>query len=145
MKQKRLDHEFIDVIPSDLKEGKLYISVRYRTAVHLCACGCGNKVVTPIRPAQWKLIFDGDSVSLWPSIGNWQFPCRSHYWIQNGSIQWAEHWTEDQVSAGLERDARNIHQYYENRKSHSKGNPPTGKSRKARGLVARVWAWFVGL
>ena len=53
------------------------MSIPYATAVHLCACGCGNKVVTPFSPAEWQLTYDGDTVSLSPSIGNWQFPCKS--------------------------------------------------------------------
>ena len=29
----------------------------------------GNKVVTPISPADWQLFYDGDTVSVTPSIG----------------------------------------------------------------------------
>jgi hypothetical protein len=78
--------EFIDVMPSSREEGKLYISIKYRTAIHKCLCGCGMKVVTPIRPTGWRLIYDGDTVSLHPSIGNWSFACRSHYWIANNQV-----------------------------------------------------------
>lgn len=65
----------------------LHISLRYATAVHLCACGCRRKVVTPLKPAGWRLIFDG-AVSLDPSIGNWQYPCRSHYYIRSNRVEW---------------------------------------------------------
>jgi hypothetical protein len=43
--------------------------------------------VTPFSPKDWKLIFYGESVSLYPSIGNWNFPCKSHYWITKNSIE----------------------------------------------------------
>ena len=66
-----------------IEEGKIYVSIAYATAVHKCACGCGKEVVTPLSPTDWKLIFDGKTVSLDPSIGNWGFPCRSHYWVRN--------------------------------------------------------------
>ena len=59
-----LKHEFVEFIPEDLEQGTLYISIRFKTATHLCCCGCGNKVVTPIRPTDWKIIFDGKTVSL---------------------------------------------------------------------------------
>ena len=36
-----------------------------------CCCGCGEEVVTPFSPAQWQMSFDGEAVSLHPSIGNW--------------------------------------------------------------------------
>lgn len=63
--------------------------------MHLCACGCRTKVVTPISSTEWRLIYDGESVSLYPSIGNWQFPCQSHYWIRRNEIRWAREWSAD--------------------------------------------------
>ena len=113
MKQRSLSPSFVDFIPPTLDEGVLYISIRYRTASHLCACGCGFKATTPIRPPQWHLYFDGDAVSLWPSVGSWQFPCRSHYWIKGNAIRWCEPWTEEQIAAGRKRDADDVQRYFE--------------------------------
>ncbi|WP_309617393.1 DUF6527 family protein [Salinibacterium sp.] len=96
--------EFVEFVPPDREEGVLYISTTYRTAVHSCACGCGLKVVTPIRPSGWHLLWDGDSASLTPSIGNWGFPCRSHYFIRGGRVHWARQWSSAQVSSGAARD-----------------------------------------
>jgi hypothetical protein len=76
---KKLSHKFIEVIPEYLEDGILYISIEHCVAIHKCACGCGKEVVTPISPNRWKLIFDGETVSLNPSIGNWSFKCQSHY------------------------------------------------------------------
>ena len=87
---KALTHEFVEFIPDMIEEGKLYVSIEYATTVHKCCCGCGKEVVTPLSPTDWKLIFDGKTVSLDPSIGNWSFPCRSHYWIRNNWALWAE-------------------------------------------------------
>lgn len=111
MRRNRLTHEFVDLIPTVLAEGHLYVSIPYRTAIHLCACGCGNKVVTPIRPARWQLYFDGESVSLAPSVGNWQFKCRSHYVIKNDRVLWARSWTREEVEAGREHDQAELRQY----------------------------------
>ena len=74
-----LDTEFVMSIPDSLAERTLYVSMEYATVTHKCCCGCGLEVVTPLSPTDWKLTFDGVSVSLDPSIGNWSFPCRSHY------------------------------------------------------------------
>jgi hypothetical protein len=112
-----LTHEFVDSTPTELEEGTLYVSMRFRTVVHLCACGCKNKVVTPLRPAKWNLIFDGDTVSLSPSIGNWQFPCRSHYWIEKSKVRWAKPWTDDEIAAGRARDGEDVRRYYAERES----------------------------
>lgn len=51
--------------------------------------------MTPLTPADWKLTFDGETVSLYPSIGNWNFPCRSHYWLTKNRIEWAPGWEQE--------------------------------------------------
>lgn len=84
--------QFVDYMPDAINQGILYVSMRYAVVIHLCACGCGEKVVTPLSPNDWKLTFDGESISLYPSIGNWDFPCRSHYWIKHNRVINAEAW-----------------------------------------------------
>lgn len=93
---KTIKPKFVEYVPGTLEEGVLYVSMEYRTAVHLCICGCGNKVVTPISPKFWKLTYDGAGISLYPSIGNWNFPCQSHYWIKDSLIDHAPRWREPQ-------------------------------------------------
>lgn len=112
MRRTLITHEFVEYVPSELAEAVLYISITYRTAVHRCACGCGNKVVTPISPADWQLFYNGDTVSLTPSIGNWGFPCRSHYWITSNQVQWSGAWTDMRIAAGRARDDWDRQQYF---------------------------------
>src|ERR1035441_2447934 len=99
-KVTELKHEFVEFIPDQLDEGKLYISIDYATVAHKCCCGCGKEVVTPLSPTDWNLIFDGKTISLHPSIGNWSFPCRSHYWIRNNRVRWAEEGSQERIDAG---------------------------------------------
>jgi hypothetical protein len=87
-----LTHKFVEYIPEEIQEGVLYISITFRTAIHKCVCGCGNEVVTPISKNGWKLSFDGESVSLSPSIGSWNLACKSHYFITNNHIRMAKSW-----------------------------------------------------
>lgn len=112
MRQSRLQHQFVEFIPEKIEEGVLYISVEYRTMTHKCCCGCGAEVVTPLGPTDWRLIFDGKSVSIEPSVGSWSLPCRSHYWISNGQVRWAEAWSKSQVQSGRESDARVKRAYF---------------------------------
>ena len=95
-----LTHQFVEFIPDKLEERKLYVSIEYATVAHKCCCGCGEEVVTPLSPTDWKLIFDGKTVSLDPSIGNWSFPCKSHYWIRNNRAKWAPQWSQGEIDRG---------------------------------------------
>lgn len=104
MKTRILQPSFVKFIPELLEDGIIYISIDYRTAIHNCVCGCGNKVVTPFTPTDWELTFNGETVSLSPSIGNWSFDCRSHYWIKRGKIQWAGQWSQEEIEAGRRKD-----------------------------------------
>jgi len=83
-----LTFEFVESVPPTLDDATLYISIPYATAMHKCCCGCNNVVVTPLSPSEWKLTFDGDTVSLHPSVGNWRYPCGSHYWIKRNRVDW---------------------------------------------------------
>ena len=96
-------------MPPVIEEGIIYISIEYCTASHKCPCGCGSRIVTPLTPINWRIIFDGESISLEPSVGNWSYPCESHYWIRNDEIIWAEKWSKKKIekSRNKKRDSEN--------------------------------------
>ena len=104
LKYKHLDHQFVRHLPDALCPGILYVSVEYATASHLCCCGCGEEVVTPFAPAQCRMTFDGDVISLHPSVGNWLLKCRSHYVISEGKVVDAGQWSEGEIAAGILHD-----------------------------------------
>lgn len=112
---KTIQFRFVEFIPSELEEGVLYISIEYRTAVHKCICGCGNKVVTPLTPTDWEITYNGKTVSLSPSIGNWNFECRSHYFITRNRIRHAKQWDNWKIKKGREVDAKLKTKYYKKR------------------------------
>ncbi|WP_202965005.1 DUF6527 family protein [Flavobacterium sp. ASV13] len=118
-----LQYRFIEFIPEKVEEGILYISIEYCTAIHKCICGCGNEVVTPFSPTDWKLSFNGKSVSLHPSIGNWNFECQSHYWIKNNKIEFASLWTEKEIRVGRENDMDRKMDYFEGQNMVVKKEP----------------------
>lgn len=72
---------FVESIPEDLEENKLYISSEFEVTIHLCLCGCKSEVVVPIGADGWKLTNNEDKITLSPSIGNYSLPCKSHYII----------------------------------------------------------------
>lgn len=101
---RTLQHKFVELVPDKLEDGIIYISFEYCTAIHKCVCGCGNEVVTPISPKDWQLYFDGQTVSLTPSIGNWNFDCKSHYWIVKNKIKFARKWSEEEINSPRRKD-----------------------------------------
>lgn len=112
MRRKLIRPKFVDFVPEVIEEGVLYISIPYATATHKCACGCGEEVVTPIRPTDWMLTWNGETVTLYPSIGNWSLPCKSHYWIEENKVIWARRWTKSEIEAGRSDDRKAKARYY---------------------------------
>jgi hypothetical protein len=123
---ENISPRFVEFVPSQLERGVLYVSRKYRTASHLCACGCGTRVVTPLKLAGWRYESERGEATLSPSIGNWSLPCRSHYWITRGRIIWAGQWSQQQIDAARRRDRE------DQEKSHSK--PKRGVSELWHGL-----------
>src|SRR3546814_17897930 len=85
-------------MPPRLEEGVLYVSLEHTVIMHLCASGCGNEVALPLSPTYWRLTYDGQSLSVRPSIGSWSLPCRSHYFIDDRWLVWAVVCTDTQIT-----------------------------------------------
>jgi len=111
MKRTTIIPQFVELVPREIQDGVLYISEKYGTASHNCCCGCGMKVVTPLSSARWQLRRAGDLVTLSPSIGNWNFPCRSHYWIKRNRVEWAGAMTSQEIRLVKERDKRDLERH----------------------------------
>jgi len=109
----------VHYMPKHLEPGVLYVSYEFETAAHLCACGCGTKVRTPLGPTEWSVEETNDGPSLWPSIGNWQLPCKSHYVISRGKILWADKWSDKQIASGRKQEQMRREIYYEEMYSRS--------------------------
>lgn len=135
-------HEFVDLAPKTLEEGVLYVSVEYGSAVHKCFCGCGIKVATPFTPTDWKLTFDGDTVSLWPSVGNWDLPCRSHYVIKENFVYWAGDMTREEIEGGRYADRRRKAAYYSGRPLESVAAPLAQGPIPATALAKKPSFWW---
>lgn len=112
MRRAYVVHQFVEYIPEHLEEGVLYISQKYGTATHRCCCGCGEEVVTPLNPTDWSLKIEGNLATLDPSIGNWSFACRSHYWIRRGRVIWAGSMTQRQIDRIRAFDRANKESYF---------------------------------
>lgn len=119
--------ERVQTMPPVLQPHILYVAEHYGAAAHLCACGCGSKIRTPLGPTEWSVQDTPTGPSLWPSVGNWQKPCKSHYVIERGQILWAAQWTEEQILAGRRQEQRRRDAYY------------AELDRQRGGFFARLW------
>lgn len=146
MKYVRLEHRFVHYIPEQLEPGVLYVSMDYATAAHTCCCGCGEEVVTPFSPTDWKITFDGKTISLWPSIGNWDFACRSHYVIKRSRVVGAGSWTNEKIAAERRRDKAAKTAFYgltDPGESNHDASLPLSSSEQVPGLWSRIKRWMV--
>lgn len=148
MRVTRFEHRFVEHFPDQLEPGVLYVSLPFASVAHGCACGCGNEVVTPLSPTGWRLTFNGKSISLYPSIGNWSYPCRSHYWIKHGVVEWSYDMSRAEIEAGRKYARATRAGYYETPQQVDKveqqlpaslhNNPPNQR----RSILSRFWEWL---
>jgi hypothetical protein len=104
-------------------------------------------VVTPLSPTDWALTYDGETVSLDPSVGNWGFPCKSHYWIERSKVIWAPQWTDWQIAEGRARNLRAKERRVETLDSgitisKASGGVAPNQPVPPTGFWARVGSWL---
>tara|TARA_R110002096_G_scaffold356524_2_gene549772 strand:+ start:299 stop:679 length:381 start_codon:yes stop_codon:yes gene_type:complete len=121
---------FVDTIPRELEDGILYFSMEYGTVLHNCCCGCGSEVNTPLSPTGWNMEYDGEKVTLSPSIGNWDYPCRSHYWIIENEVVWARSWSQREVEESR-RECKQV-----------KTETDCPKKPRNKRILIRIWDWL---
>lgn len=143
MKRHNLEHRFVDFIPERLDEGVLYVSIEFTTVAHLCCCGCGQEVSITLGPTDWRLIFDGKTVSLEPSIGSWSLPCQSHYFITSNRVVWARQWSWAEIDAARRYDT-------ERKQPHRSDDlpdeaPAPDSPEKDNAAKRGIWSWLRSL
>ncbi|MGP2715699.1 DUF6527 family protein [Serratia marcescens] len=119
----------VDSMPRELEPNILYYSERFGTASHLCACGCGAKIRTPIDVNEWSIVKTEQGPTLHPSVGNWQKECKSHYYIRKGKIVWCGAWTEKQIQEGRYREQQARIDHYN--RIYSK-----------QSVLNKIWLWI---
>lgn len=145
IRHSSLEHRFVQHIPDSLEPGVLYVSMEYATAAHSCCCGCREEVVTPFTPTDWTMTFNGETISLRPSIGNWNLPCRSHYVIERGQAIEARPWSNEQIAAERKRDQTAKARYYDTPEPIKTVEPilaPIPASEDSLHLWSRIKHWL---
>jgi len=143
MKYRQLQHRFVHYIPEELDPGVLYISIDFATAAHTCCCGCGEEVVTPLTPHDWQMTFDGETISLWPSVGNWDYACRSHYVIRRNRVIEARPLSDEEIAEGRRRDKAAKAEFYQMSDEYeAQSSTAATADQKRSGLLSLIKIWF---
>jgi len=125
----KIELQRVEYMPKVLSPGVLYVAEQFGAAAHLCACGCGSKIRTPLGPTEWSVEETKDGPTLRPSVGNWQQTCQSHYRIDRGEVIWCAKWTPEEIAAGRRREEERRRVYYEVL-DHQRG-----------GILNKCWRW----
>lgn len=141
MRLTQIRPEFISLAPDVLVPGVAYVSMEYATVLHLCCCGCGSQVVTPLSPARWHLWFDGEAITLNPSVGNWSFPCQSHYWIEQNAVVWDRPFSQVEIARVRGRDQRAMERHAAR---DERVSAPPVEAVGRRSWLDRVKGWLQG-
>lgn len=141
-----LTHKFVNQIPEILEDNVIYVSIPFETVIHKCCCGCGREVVTPLSPKDWSLTFDGETITLNPSIGNWNFKCKSHYFIRNNRVVWARQYNRFEINENKELDFEQRQAYYTKKNEVKIQNESGNKSKKSsKKNQSKFRLWLVKL
>src|SRR3954464_15644592 len=94
----RFVYEAVDRIPNQLREGVVYHTQEFEIAALLCACGCGHRVMLLV-PDSHEVTSKKGMATVRPSIAVCDAPCKSHYFITAGRVEWLPVFSEAMASA----------------------------------------------
>lgn len=141
-RSREITPEFVEFIPERLERDTLYVSMEHATVSHSCFCGCGTEVITPLSPVNWQLMFDGETVSLSPSVGSWSLPCQSHYWIKKNKVVWAGKLSKEQIAEVQRKDSADAVRHFG---GHLPAPPVIDEGKHVPKPRKGFWGWVQGI
>lgn len=105
-------YQAVERLPKQLGSGVVYHSQEFEVGAMLCACGCGHRV-SLLVPDSHQITSDGTLATIRPSIAVCDAPCKSHYYITAGRVEWLPAFSDavaasvmrNQISRHADRDA----------------------------------------
>lgn len=91
-------YEAVEWIPRQLRDGVVYHNHDFELAELLCACGCGHRI-TLLVPDGHQISSEDSIPTIRPSILVADAPCRSHYFITNGDVEWLPAFSPSQAES----------------------------------------------
>jgi Family of unknown function (DUF6527) len=83
----------VERLPKKLDKNVVYHSEEFEVAATLCACGCGHRV-TLLVPDGHQVFANAGKATVRPSIAVCDAPCKSHYFITDGRVEWLPAFSE---------------------------------------------------
>lgn len=80
-----------------MEDGVVYHTEEFELAGMLCACGCGHRI-TLLVPDSHQVLNDDGYATVSPSVGVFDAPCRSHFFIHAGEVEWLPAFTGEAAS-----------------------------------------------
>src|SRR6185312_16185366 len=90
-------YQAVERIPKILSDGVVYHNEEFQLAALLCACGCGHRVMLLV-PDSHQVSSQGGLATIRPSIAVCDAPCKSHYFVTAGRVQWLHAFSQAQAS-----------------------------------------------
>lgn len=90
-------YQAVERIPKLLSEGIVYHNKEFQLAALLCACGCGHRVTLLVQDSH-QVSSEGGLATIRPSIAVCDAPCKSHYFVSAGKVEWLPAFTQAQAS-----------------------------------------------
>ena len=105
----------VDRIPKELRPGVVYHDAEFQLGALLCACGCGHRVDLLVPDSHQISSSDGFA-TVRPSIAVCDAPCKSHYVISAGQVEWlpafsaarAEAVMQEQIARHVSHDPKRL-------------------------------------
>ena len=89
----RFSYLAVERIPKQLSPNIVYHSEEFELGALLCACGCGHRVMLLV-PDSHQVTSEGGMATVRPSIAVCDAPCKSHYYVNAGRVEWLPAFTD---------------------------------------------------
>tara|TARA_R110000787_G_scaffold52497_1_gene123545 strand:- start:74 stop:484 length:411 start_codon:yes stop_codon:yes gene_type:complete len=91
----------VERIPVNLENGVVYHSEDFELAGFLCPCGCGHRI-TLLVPDSHQVWSHNGLATINPSVGVFDAPCKSHFFIRAGAVDWLSAFSGAQATSIME-------------------------------------------
>jgi hypothetical protein len=121
-------YQAVERLPKQLDNGVVYHSKEFEVAALLCACGCGHRVMLLV-PDSHQVSSERGFATVRPSIAVCDAPCKSHYFIRAGRIEWLPAFSNAMAASVMQSQIAR----------HASRDPKRGAWSRIRAVIAAAF------